>query len=594
MAKVRIDQVWGPSAGQFFKLRRPLSANFVDTLFKEVVKEHADGAPVARDVRMTRRLNSTPYIYSFICFPVRNEPGFLEGTSLEEIRYSFLLLIEHESYLGVFRRLVGDVESYHKQFSRYCMGLGRKELTRVFAGKAKYEKLSTNRMSMSRHELRATSYEADDLETTIPTQSAARSIPKFLRLRHPDAGKVSITPGTSRIHKSGEKLPVDDLALLVSEIRREVEAGNASAFLDAFAIPIELRDLPPTVNPTGIFLDLSGLIEVGEDGTTHKAQLCGPNDGRVDVTTQLCKRFDQVLPLQVIGTDCVISDDGRALGMVRRNDKSLSVRLNITYPLVISSNDGKEARFHSWLKENQAFSICFSSPEFFYANGHLYQCASFDREVALVRSILQPHAGLSTVTSEKGDTQSYGGTTSAFDHQSIFAIVETQLASGAEHIWCCDLGDEWADYITLDTNANVLRFYHCKHGDNTAGASDYQVVVAQALKNLGRVQVSETALLQKIASAENRATWGSSGINLLRKTGDTWPALHTHAQTFVRNAFGAREVYLVLSMLSQTSFDAENAKSTKEPHFLQLVWLLSSFMSSCREKGARPYIVCKP
>jgi hypothetical protein len=47
-------------------------------------------------------------------------------------------------------------------------------------------------------------------------------------------------------------------------------------------------------------------------------------------------------------------------------------------------------------------------------------------------------------------------------------------------------------------------------------------------------------------------------------------------------------------MLSAQEFNTEAQKLKKKASFNQLVWLLSSFINSCRELGAVPKIICNP
>jgi hypothetical protein len=136
-------------------------------------------------------------------------------------------------------------------------------------------------------------------------------------------------------------------------------------------------------------------------------------------------------------------------------------------------------------------------------------------------------------------------------------------------------------------------FAHCKHGDVTLGATDYQEVVGQALKNLGRLQAMPDAFVAKVKAAASTNTWGSTGIVRLRD-GEPWVAFEAAIDQRLRNPDVAREVHLVISMLSAAQYDAAAAAQRKRANFIQLVWLLASFMNSTREFGGKPVIVCAP
>ena len=95
-----------------------------------------------------------------------------------------------------------------------------------------------------------------------------------------------------------------------------------------------------------------------------------------------------------------------------------------------------------WIRENDAFSVTFTNPEFFFGDGALYQRADFVHEVDAVRRCLQVHAELAHATSEKGVPKR---SATNFPAASVFRIVEDSVYANSEWLCCLDLGDEWAD-----------------------------------------------------------------------------------------------------------------------------------------------------
>lgn len=137
-----------------------------------------------------------------------------------------------------------------------------------------------------------------------------------------------------------------------------------------------------------------------------------------------------------------------------------------------------------------------------------------------------------------------------------------------------------------------MLFLHCKHGNPTTGASAFQDVIGQALKNLGRIQSTPSVFKDKLSAIQtNNPQWGPTQIERLRG-GGAWPAFQMAVDTLLVDPDVSKEVHLVVSMLSKASFDA--AAMAPTPHFIQQLWLLSSFVNSCREMGGRPVIVCSP
>lgn len=591
---VDVSQLRSGAAGHFFRTTTKLTDAAVKKLFQMIVKEWAQGAPLAREIRKTRDLNGNTYNYSFLCIKLKpTEPPFLPGSGLKENSYGFVLLVEIDGIVGLFKRGPSGLEDW---VNSACDPIETRTLTRVFGAKATYGKLSLRRMTISQHELRACSYEAADLSTTIPALGLGRSIPRFIRLNHRVSNRppetISITPGTARITLSGKKLTVDGLAAAVARIAQQVATVPKQGFLDAFPIPIDLSCLPAGVSPTGLLFDLSP-INATSDNSGANIILTQAGKPDSDVTNTMKARFAEVLAVRIQAGAQVFGNGLKAVrGALIRNSRVFSIKLRSHLNLVVRDADGNDTPFPTWIRQTQCFSVCFSSPEYFYTHGQLYQRADFVREVEVVKSVLETKRGLVGANSEKGPTKTYTNRTRRFDPNSIFAFVETVLCRSRKHLWCCDLGDEWADYIVFDSSrgGGDIQFLHCKHGDETCGASAFQEVIGQALKNLGRAQVSPGQLLEKMADLRARPNWGSSGIPRYRGNG----SLERDAEGLLGRPDARRTVAVVVTMFSKQGFVAEAAKTPLEPHFVQLVWLLASFVNSCREMGAKAVIVCKP
>jgi hypothetical protein len=155
-----------------------------------------------------------------------------------------------------------------------------------------------------------------------------------------------------------------------------------------------------------------------------------------------------------------------------------------------------------------------------------------------------------------------------------------------------DLGDEWADYLCVKGNA--LIFVHCKGAKQTTGATAYQEVIGQALKNLGRIRSTPLEFESKLKKTQKREYWGGTKIHRLRDGDTTWAEFQKAILTLLRDPNVIREVHLVLTMLSLAEFDGATDAASPPPYFVQLIWLLASFIDSCREMGAKPVIFCKP
>lgn len=247
---------------------------------------------------------------------------------------------------------------------------------------------------------------------------------------------------------------------------------------------------------------------------------------------------------------------------MRRLKSSYSILFRFSTAYAIEDAEGATEPLTQWLRRHAAFSVTFTSPEYFYSAGKLYRMAGFEQEVAQVRRFLSVHQPLDTASSEKGDP--YPTTAMNFSPESIFGIVERTLSHNDRYLWCCDLGDEWADYIGLGSAS--VTFYHCKHGTQTTGASNFQIVIGQALKNLSRVKFRRPDVQQKLRQAEQRVHWGATEIPLLARDVDGWTGLDQDFARVIADPNATWRVALVLTALSLKQFDEAAALPTPTPH----------------------------
>jgi hypothetical protein len=192
-----------------------------------------------------------------------------------------------------------------------------------------------------------------------------------------------------------------------------------------------------------------------------------------------------------------------------------------------------------WTRENDAYSITFTQPQYFFGSGALYRRADFASEVDAVWRCLQPEAALANATSEKGEPKK---TDTRFPADSIFGVCEDSLYQHRSWLCCADLGDEWADYLCI--RGNALLFIHCKGGKETTGASSFQEVVGQGLKNLGRIRSIPAEFQSKLAATEKNKFWSSTKIVRLRDAGRNWSDFETAIESVLSDPNAAREVHL--------------------------------------------------
>mgnify|MGYP003306798626 FL=1 len=223
----------------------------------------------------------------------------------------------------------------------------------------------------------------------------------------------------------------------------------------------------------------------------------------------------------------------------------------------------------------------------------LYMNVGIQKDFESILSILCPINEIVNVTSEKGD--GYDATSTEFKNNSMFYVVEKNIFSNAEFLLCDDLGNEWADYIAI--NENSMSYIHCKcnDGSETLSASKFQEIIGQAIKNIGNINPDDNSIQNKIRGMNNK--WNSTSINKCRKGIPTdYEKLYKKLRY---NPNKVQEICLAVNYLSKSALaDAfakikNNQALQQRNNVVQLAWLLSGFISTCKEADLNCRIFCR-
>ena len=568
--------------GQFLKLSKPLTSSFVRELFKKVLTS-GEAKRISQQIREQQGSGSKALTYSFLCFSTTPSVPFLRSSTLSERHYGFVLLIERRGHLVIFHRHAPRLDEL---LAKRTKPIERKRLIHLWSGNARYQKLSTKKMTLGRQELTGASYEAEDLENALSPSAIDRSILKTIRMHLHDQS-AGVTPSTGRIRMGAAKSDFDEISRFIDKTLDAVANYAESAFLGAFAEPVRLEDLPADVEPMGILLDWSELHNELDSptGATALRELAG------NAVEAIPEQLSSVLELRKAGELWTVhDDDGALVGRLTRHKHTFSVRLPQATKYVLVDSSGTDKTLAALQQESGGLSVSFSSPEYFFTRKQLYRRIGFPAEADQVLKVLKPVRALDGATSEKGPR--LGRKVRRFPTDSLFRIVEDTLSASDTYCWCTDLGDEWADYVSLGKES--LTLYHCKHGTPTSGASDFQVVVAQAVKNLSRIKLYPAELRAKLNAGRLNERWGNTSIPRLARPARRWTSFEAAMINAIAEPALVWHVALVVSALSKARFEADVKLQTPKAYTIQLVWLLSAFVSECRARGALPVVYCRP
>lgn len=386
---------------------------------------------------------------------------------------------------------------------------------------------------------------------------------------------------------------------------------RTAAFIQTFARSVDLRSTANLV-PRSLAFNTAAIANALFDDPTHRVVRTDANVWselpRAEAEAVITS-LDQVLPVRVVRREWRIYEPNEQTqaGTLRLNATRISLRvLNRTalHGVFVERTecpvgaDPDRASLRAFLDHNDHFIVLFENASLAYLFGTLYRDDAFAAGDETLLRYLRPDKRLPNARSEKGE---FSAPQTTFDANSVFGIVADSVASQDDTLVCDDLGDEWADFIGLNTHGDVpiLSFYHAKHGSLSLGASPFHVAVSQAIKNLGRLALLPEAMDQKIASWKQ--TYSNAGIQTriprVLRGGDAAALAESFREARLSPSL-VKRVCIVTSSLSleqvAEALRALQGGHAPEAHFVQLYWLLLSFFTACTEVGAVGTIICQP
>lgn len=156
-----------------------------------------------------------------------------------------------------------------------------------------------------------------------------------------------------------------------------------------------------------------------------------------------------------------------------------------------------------------------------------------------------------------------------------------------------------ADYIGLSESR--VAFFHGKSSNRIFSASAFQDVVGQALKNLGNILPTDDQWYLKENLWNQTYNNNNSRTQISRiRTGQTSVELISYYKKVRTYPNLKKVIYLVINFISKSQLEINLNKLKNNEVFrernevIQILWIISSLISSCNEANAEVYICCKP
>lgn len=576
-----------------------ISNNKITEIFR-TVSSVKTGNYLLNSIRL--KLNEDKDIYYSICvFKYTTKPTFIEEeiANWEEEKIAYLLIVEIEDYIVISKKNISKLQDFIKKFKP----LDYSVLSTLFVtDDTSFEKFSLKNLNVSDKAVREKTIEAIDLKENFSALGASNYLLNSLRLKNNEE-KTSLMLNSSRINKFGKKNSIENFCFWSKALVRQIKNHiNTNTFLSIFAEPQDYEVLKDTLVPISILFNFSNIYTDFEQGLVNKAIIRyinndGENQDKEFNLIDFLAKFERLCKVVTNGGIHTIDNSSSKDLEIKLNDKSISIRSKKLKNVKLINDNGHEISIIDYINGKNSFIINFDNIDLAYTNRKLFKDSRLLGSIPNFLKIFQPDNNLDNVTSEKG---AFLATSTSFETNSIFRFVEDNFQNDFDYFICDDLSKEWADHIGI--SENKISFFHSKHKSSKASASAFQDIVGQAQKNLGNLTPQDFQLESK------RRIWDSNynssdGVNTLitrSRTGQNANQIINQFKETINNPYLRKHVVLVIDFISKSDLKIYLDNLTNDVYFaernetIQILWFVSSLISSCQELNTEVTIYCKP
>ncbi len=584
---------------------------FNDILIREIIDlatdNKEDNTKFIIDKFRTKEKTQTniDYTLSIKVFSTVRPVYFLDDDSYEDRIYAYIILIEIDDYLVLLSKSCATYLQFVKESFQL---INVSELSKLVGKNADFQKISLRNMTVSEKAIRNRSFEASDLEGSFSSHSAGRSVPSYFKVR--EQGQTKSISASGRFVESSPRQSVESIVEWAHSQIQLIKNAKENEFLQIFARKVLLNDVLSSCNPAALLIDVSAIEERIEDGIIslkyerkRKEKINGKTK-RVKKVIDVPNGISEKLFFQ-LGAVYEIDSNLDIISLeestkINRNKKTLSIYSKLLRNFKIEEN-GKLESLLNYINKNGLFCLTFDNPRYMYCMDNCFEDVSGMSEIDSILAMLYPQNNIKQVASEKGQ---FSTVQEDFTADSMFNFVE-MIHSNNDYIFCDDLGDEWADHLTIDLKEFSINFIHSKYSnDETNSASKLQDVVGQGIKNLGNMHFSSQQILNKYSTTfadSYKSGKGANGkgkgvqtkISRIRKDAGS---LEQDIDLILKNPKLHRKCILSCNFISKSKVEKELRKLQQGHkaggHITQWLWILSSFSHAAKDAGVFPMIYC--
>ena len=570
-----------------------ISINRIRELFR-VISATKTGNYLLNEIKI--QLGSENIFYSICIFKYITKPTFIDkplNTWFEE-KLAYLLIVEIEDFIVISKKNISKIQD----FLKLLHPLDYEVLSTLFiTDDTNFEKFSLKNLNVSDKAVREKTIEAIDLKENFSSLGANTYLLNSLRLSNNNE-KTTLMLNSSRINKFGKKENIESFCKWSKNLVNEIKNHNiTSTFLSIFAEPQDYESLKVTLVPISILFNFSSIYTDFEQGIISKVVLEQKleNDEILEKEINLIhflSKFERLCKVSQIEELHKIENSTSFDLELKLNDKSITIRSQKLKKIKLVYANGNYVSIVDYINSKNSFIINFDNIDLAYSNRKLFKDSQLLGNISNFLKIFKPDPDLLNITSEKGNLLS---TSTQFDDDSCFGFVEQKFMPHYDFFVCDDLGREWADHIGVTDEK--ITFIHSKYNTTIASASAFQDIVGQAQKNLGNITPQDFQLDSKNNLWSNN--FSTTNISRLRK-GTNIQDLILKIKSTAKNPYLRKEVFLVINFISKSDLEDFLNKLVDGEYFperneaIQILWFISSLISSCQELNTEVTIYCKP
>lgn len=570
--------------------------------------------------------NSEYYYYSRV-FKIQSKPSFILDSNIIETKYGYCTVVKYKDYILINSKFC----TINKEVIKIIgTEIPFEEFTKYFTKKnAEFEKVTLSNSAIMSG-IRNRIIEGQNLQDNFRPIYSSKHVLKAFRISQ-DGIVFSQSPSTSKLNYRNDKLDVKKYINWCKTIINNINTNNSSKYFDNFAKPVDISKMKELV-PKIIFIDLNFLKDYEDlKFRTHQKQIeikanyifkyynglfelqnlvnnkyiidykyNLPNDildnSKIKLNKQYPESLEKITYKAENGIEEVIKTSKNKQLKINKNKKTITYHIEDIDVSYKYEDDNKEITLKELIENNS--TVLFDNSQFFYHKKTLFQDSQLN-DSEFLRYFYEEN-NMIKAKSEKG---TFMQDSINFSNDSIFDILEKRLHNlNYTDIICDDLGSERADYIAFDENR--LGFFHAKYKQVNSkrgkkSASALHDVVSQALKNLVFLDNIENINIDKTFqdkwSKKYKNNKITTEIDRIRKSAsprddDIVRRLkETNRQINVQ-----KYMVLVVNFISKSEIKDYLQKESPNTQIRQIIWLLSSFISTCQEMNIIPQIICKP